>query len=105
MTAGRVWGVELSSRGGWLNFALIWTQAGGAGCVVERQEERGGLGGEGKTCPAPPQWQPCLPLLYHWRFLSFRLTVGFPCQDRIQLFWSANHESEHTTDTEELLSS
>lgn len=29
MTAGRVGGVELRSRGGWLSFALIWTQAGG----------------------------------------------------------------------------
>lgn len=31
MTAVRVGGVELNLRGGWLSFALIWTQAQGVG--------------------------------------------------------------------------
>lgn len=59
MTAGHVRGVELSSRGGWLSFALIWTWAWGAAGGVAVGRQGGGLGGEGETCLAPPQWQPC----------------------------------------------
>lgn len=82
-------GADSTSRGCWLSFALIWTQAGGCGEVLRH-------GGEGETDPATSQWQPgCVtdalyaPLLQCARHHRITLVVlpelsslGFSCSTR-----------------------
>lgn len=79
------WGVELSSRGGWLSFALIWTQAGGGWKAAER------VGWLEKGKPAQHHHNGSLAsLCCIIDSLSSPLTVYFTYQHRIQLFWSAS---------------
>lgn len=95
VTAGRVgWrGVELSSRGGWLSFALIWTQAGGVGLVRDAagRQWRGWARVE-KEKPAQHHHNGSLASLCCITDTLYPplLTVDFTYQHRTRLFWSTD---------------
>lgn len=89
VTAGHFGGGWAQLKGRLAEFCPNMDMGWGVGVLLGGRQagrEEGGLGGEGETCLAPPQWQPCS--------LSSPLTACFTYQHRVQLFCSANHTLE-----------
>lgn len=88
VTAGHFGGGWAQLKGRLAEFCPNMDMGWGVGVLLGGRQagrEEGGLGGEGETCLAPPQWQPCS--------LSSPLTACFTYQHRVQLFCSAHHSA------------